>query len=837
MTPTRYVPHSAGDVEEMLAAVRASSVDDLFAEIPEAVRRREPLALPAGLSEAEVVAELRRLAGKDVPATQLVSFLGAGVYDHYVPAVVEAVVSRGEFLTAYTPYQPERSQGVLQTIFEFQTAICELTGMDVSNASMYDGGTALAEASFLAGVQTRRGEVVLSAGVHPEYRQVLATESAGYGPRPQTVGLHAGAATDLDALAAAIGDDTAAVVVQQPNFFGALEDLPAVAELAHAAGALVVVVADPVSLGLLEAPGRLGADIVVGEAQALGNAMNFGGPGIGYMAVTTKLMRRIPGRLVGETVDLEGRRGFVLTLQTREQHIRREKATSNICSNHALNALATLVYLSWLGKEGLPELGLHCARKAAYLRERLLALPGVAAFTEGPVFREFAVRLPRPAAAVVEALVPEGFLAGVPASRFAGLFDGDPLDDVLLVAVTEKRTRAELDAFVDALRPRPRERGGGPWLTAATRPSAARPTWTARPSTRSRAPAGARTRCRSSACPRCPPPSSSPSLSAAPRRRACPRSARSTCCVTSPGLSTLNYGVDSGSYPLGSCTMKYNPRVNEVAARLDGFAGLHPYQPESLVQGALELMYELERWLAEISGLHVTTLQPAAGAHGELTGLLIIRAAHLAEGRDPKRIIIPDTAHGTNPASVVMGGFVPAPVRSDARGGVDLDHLREVIAERRHRRPHAHQPQHARPVRRAHRRDRHASCTRPAACSTTTAPTPTPCSASAGPATWASTSSTSTRTRRSARRTAAAVPAPDPSWSATRWRRSCRCRWWRRPRTVASSSSTTVPSPSARCAPSTATSACWCAPGRTSAASARKGCARSARRRCSTPTT
>ncbi len=462
MTATRYVPHGPGDVAEMLAAVRAAGIDELFAGIPEAVRRREPLALPAGLSEAEVVAELRRLAGTDVPATQLVSFLGAGIYDHYAPAVVDAVVSRGEFLTAYTPYQPERSQGVLQTIFEFQTAMCELTGMDVSNASMYDGGTALAEASVLAGVQTRRGETVLSAGVHPEYRQVLETETAGYGPRPLTVGLRAGAATDLEALAAAVGEGTAAVVVQQPNFFGALEDLSAAAEIAHDAGALFVVVADPLSLGLLEAPGRLGADIVVGEAQSLGGAMNFGGPGLGFMAVTTKLMRRIPGRLVGETVDLEGRRGFVLTLQTREQHIRREKATSNICSNHALNALAALVYLSWLGKEGLPELGLHCARKAAHLRQRLLALPGVAAFTDGPVFREFAVSLPLPATALIDVLVPEGFLAGVDAGRFAtgyaGLLPGAPgdgapkaLDDVLLVAVTEKRTRAELDAFADAV--------------------------------------------------------------------------------------------------------------------------------------------------------------------------------------------------------------------------------------------------------------------------------------------------------------------------------------------------------------------------------------------------
>ena len=463
MTATGYVPHSPADIDAMAAAVGVADVGELFAEIPEAVRRYEPLDLPAGLSELEVAAEARRLAGRDVPATQLVSFLGAGVYDHYVPAVVGAVLGRGEFLTAYTPYQPERSQGVLQSIFEYQTAVCELTGMEVSNASMYDAGTALAEAAVLAGAQTRRGEIVVSAGVHPEYRQVLETLTAGYGPRPRTVGLREGGAVDTEALAAALGDDTAAVVVQQPGFFGALEDLPAVAAAAHAAGALVVVVADPLSLGLLEAPGRLGADVVVGEAQGLGNAMSFGGPGLGFMAVSKKLMRRIPGRLVGETVDLEGRRGFVLTLQTREQHIRREKATSNICSNHALNALAALVYLTWLGERGLPELGLHCARKAAYLRERLLALPGVSAFTEGPVFREFAVRLPRPAAEVVDALVPEGFLAGVPACRFAARYAGllpgaadaaaaaAALDGVLLLAVTEKRTRAELDRFADAL--------------------------------------------------------------------------------------------------------------------------------------------------------------------------------------------------------------------------------------------------------------------------------------------------------------------------------------------------------------------------------------------------
>ncbi len=452
--PLDYTPHSDADVRALLDAVGADSVEELFAEIPEEVRFRGELRLPAGISEVELMAELTRLAEADCPASRLVSFLGAGVYDHYVPAIVDTIVSRGEFLTAYTPYQPERSQGVLQSIFEYQTAICELTGMEVSNASMYEAGTALTEASCIAGGQTRRTRVVLSEGVHPEYRQVLATESAGFGPRPETVPLVAGAGTDLGALHGALGDDVAAVVLQQPNVFGALEDMAAAARLAHEAGALFIAVVDPLSLGLLVPPGEYGADIVVGEGQALGSPMSFGGPTLGFMAVTAKLLRRLPGRLVGETVDVEGRRGFVLTLQTREQHIRREKATSNICSNHALNALAAIVYLSWLGKDGFPALAELCARRAAYLRERLLELPGVGAFTTGPVFREFALRLPVAAAGLVDALVPRGFLAGVPMSRFAGAFAaataGD-LDDVLLLAVTERRTRDQIDAFVAAV--------------------------------------------------------------------------------------------------------------------------------------------------------------------------------------------------------------------------------------------------------------------------------------------------------------------------------------------------------------------------------------------------
>ena len=532
----------------MLAAVRASSVDDLFAEIPEAVRRREPLALPAGLSEAEVVAELRRLAGKDVPATQLVSFLGAGVYDHYVPAVVDAVVSRGEFLTAYTPYQPERSQGVLQTIFEYQTAICELTGMDVSNASMYDGGTALAEASILAGVQTRRGEVVLSAGVHPEYRQVLETESAGYGPRPQTVGSAGGRGhrpgrarrrrrrrtRRRSSSSSRTSSARSRTCPPSPSW----RTQPARSSSWSPTRS---------RSGCSRRPAGSAPTSSSARPRRSATRMNFGGPGLGYMAVTTKLMRRIPGRLVGETVDLEGRRGFVLTLQTREQHIRREKATSNICSNHALNALATLVYLSWLGKEGLPELGAHCARKAAYLRRA----PAGAARRGGLHRGARLPRVRRAAAAAggrrsVDALVPEGFLAGVPAGRFAAQYAGLLPGAADAAATRRPRRRPARRRHREAhprrarrlrrrARPRPPERGGGPWLIAASAP-VCRPPAIDRATIYEKSSPGRRAfTLPELGVPEVAAGRARPRGAAAhARRRACPRSARSTCCATSP---------------------------------------------------------------------------------------------------------------------------------------------------------------------------------------------------------------------------------------------------------------------------------------------------------------
>jgi glycine dehydrogenase subunit 1 len=434
----------------MLSAVGAASIDDLFADIPPALRLNRALGLPAGASESELMARLQALADRNRPASAMPSFLGAGVYDHYVPAVVGAMTSRSEFQTAYTPYQPERSQGVLQSIFEYQTAICELTALDVSNASLYDGGTATAEAAFLAYAHTGRARVVVSRGVHPEYRQVLATETsgcapAGCGPAPAEVACD-GAGTSLDELRAAVDEQTAAVILQQPNFFGGLEDMAQAARIAHDAGALFIAVVEPLSLGLLQPPGTYGADVAVGDGQTLGQGMQFGGPHLGFMAARQDLVRRMPGRIVGQTVDVEGRVGYVLTLQTREQHIRRERATSNICSNQALNAFAALVYLVALGKQGLPELALLCARKADYLRQALLAVPGIKPYTEGPIFREFAVRLPMRAAALIAELSRRGYLAGLDAGRF---YPG--LDDVLLLAVTEKRTRAEIDGFVEAV--------------------------------------------------------------------------------------------------------------------------------------------------------------------------------------------------------------------------------------------------------------------------------------------------------------------------------------------------------------------------------------------------
>ncbi|HVL88616.1 MAG TPA: aminomethyl-transferring glycine dehydrogenase subunit GcvPA, partial [Actinomycetota bacterium] len=388
-----FAPHTDDDVAQMLAAIGKRSIDDLFAHLPKAARFTGSLSIPDGLSEAALLRETGALAARNRNADDLVCFLGAGAYDHHIPSMVWPLLLRGEFLTSYTPYQPELSQGVLQALFEYQTMIAELTGLDVSNASLYDGGSALPEAVSMASGATRRDAVVLAGAINPLYVQVLETAAVGPGIEIRRAGrTPAGTADPAEVERLAAG--AAAVAVQYPNFFGCIEDVPALAEIAHAAGAKLIVHADLTSLGVLEAPGNLGADIVVGEGQSLGNPLNFGGPYVGVIACRRDEVRRLPGRLVGETVDRKGRRTFVLTLQAREQHIRREKATSNICTNQTLNALATAITLSWLGPAGLKEMGEQCLAKARYARERLCEVAGATPAFDAPHFKEFCVRLP-----------------------------------------------------------------------------------------------------------------------------------------------------------------------------------------------------------------------------------------------------------------------------------------------------------------------------------------------------------------------------------------------------------------------------------------------------------
>jgi glycine dehydrogenase subunit 1 len=442
---TRYTSATERDRAEMLAAIGAASIEELFADVPEGVRLERPLDLPAGKPETEVYDELSKLAARNVHADGEITFLGAGMYDHYVPAIVDAITQRSEFLTPYTPYQPEISQGGLQVMFEFQTAISELTGLPVSNASLYEGPSSVAAAGQLAKVETGRRRFVVSRGLHPHSRQTLATYARGYGGEVAEVGLEEGA-TDAEALAAAVDDETAAVFLQQPNFLGAVEDLEALVPVAKRTGALVVVAVDALTLGVLRPPGEFGVDIAVGEGQQLGNRLDFGGPSFGFFAAGEQYIRRMPGRIAGETTDVDGRRGFVLTLQTREQHIRREKATSNICTSQALNALAGVIYLSWLGRRGIVELGELLLKRTAYAREALAAIEGVELLHSRPVVREFALRLDAPVQAVLERCAERGINAGFALGR-----DYPEHEDGLLVAITERRSRGDIDALADAL--------------------------------------------------------------------------------------------------------------------------------------------------------------------------------------------------------------------------------------------------------------------------------------------------------------------------------------------------------------------------------------------------
>ncbi|MFB5195493.1 aminomethyl-transferring glycine dehydrogenase subunit GcvPA [Neobacillus sp. KR4-4] len=440
----RYLPMTEQDKNAMLEAIGVSSIDELFSDIPEKVRFKGEYNIKAAKSETTLMKELFNMASRNADLKRNVSFIGAGVYDHYMPVIVDHVISRSEFYTAYTPYQPEISQGELQAIFEFQTMICELTGMDVANSSMYDGGTALAEAAMLSAGHTKRKTIIVSSGVHPEARDVLKTYAKGQYLNVVEVPVKDGV-TDLEALKGLVNEDVAAVIVQYPNFFGRIEPLKELEEIIHANKSMFVVSSNPLSLGVLTPPGKFGADIVIGDAQPFGIPTAFGGPHCGYFAVTTKLMRKVPGRLVGQTTDDQGRRGFVLTLQAREQHIRRDKATSNICSNQALNALAASVAMTALGKKGVREMAAANLQKAHYAKNAFKEA-GFEVVYDGHSFNEFVVKLNKPVKEINQQLLQKGIIGGYDLGR-----DYPDLVNHMLIAVTEQRSKEEIDTLVKEL--------------------------------------------------------------------------------------------------------------------------------------------------------------------------------------------------------------------------------------------------------------------------------------------------------------------------------------------------------------------------------------------------
>jgi len=442
-----YIANTPDDVRVMLGALGLESIDQLFQNIPEQFRLQRPLAVPKALSELELTEEVGNLLATNVGGDQRPCFLGGGSYDHFIPAVVDQLAGRGEYFTAYTPYQPEASQGTLQATFEYQTLITELTGLDVSNASLYDGGSAVGEAMLMALTITRRlGRVVIAGTVHPEYRQILTTFMANLEPELVTVPARDGRVTAAD-LSAALTEDTAAVILQYPNVFGQLEEVEELVEAAHRKGALAIVSVDPVSLGLLRRPSSYGADIVVAEGQGLGNPMSFGGPYLGIMACREEYVRKMPGRIVGQTTDRNGKRCWVLTLQTREQHIRREKATSNICTNQGLLALRASIYLAAIGPQGLRQVAELSTRKAHYAAEQLCAIPGLSLAYKGPYFKEFVLRSTKDPARVLAEVGRLGYHGGIALGRWSSEWA-----DLILVAVTEKRSRAEIDGLAIAYR-------------------------------------------------------------------------------------------------------------------------------------------------------------------------------------------------------------------------------------------------------------------------------------------------------------------------------------------------------------------------------------------------
>ena len=441
-----YVPNTDKNREEMLKKIGVKDFSQLIQGIPQSVLLKEDLELPPPLSELELVQLLRNLSQENRSADELISFLGGGAYDHFVPSVVNHILLRSEFYTAYTPYQAEVSQGTLQSIYEFQSLICELTGMDVANASMYDGASAAAEAALISHSSNRKKEIVISDSLHPAYKRVLKTYCSGLDLKIITCSAENGQVQPSD-LKKNLSSDTSCVILQSPNFYGVIEDVAKIETTVHSAGALLIMVCDPLSLGILKSPGELGVDIAVGEGQGMGNHMNLGGPFLGFFTAKKEMIRRLPGRLIAVTTDTKGQRGFVMTLQTREQHIRREKATSNICTNEALCALASTVYLSLMGKNGIKEVANLCLQKAHYAMEEITKIKGFKLKYQAPFFKEFILETPVSAGEIIKKLLHKNIMAGVDISQIDPRFE-----DSLLICVTEKRTKKEIDYFVDQLK-------------------------------------------------------------------------------------------------------------------------------------------------------------------------------------------------------------------------------------------------------------------------------------------------------------------------------------------------------------------------------------------------
>ena len=678
--PAPFVPMTAADRQHMLDVIGVNDVDDLFADIP-AEYRNPQLDLPPALSEHDVVTHMGHMAALNVSADAAPSFLGGGFARHYVPNAVGAIISRGEFLTPYTPYQPEASQGILQALFEFQTVVCELTGMDAANTGMYDGASGLAEAALMACRLTRRRSVAVHSSVSPLYRAALETYA---GAQEITV---------IDGIDDAPDGEPACLIIQQPRYDGLIDDRPdSLADAIHERGGLLVVAVEPVSLALIRPPGEYGTDIVVAEGQPLGIALGFGGPGVGFFASKNEYLRQMPGRIVGRSVDADGRDAFVLTLQTREQHIRREKATSNICTAETLAAIAVAVHTAALGPQGLREVAFSCYQATHNAARRIGRLPGFAIHGgENALFiKEFVVECPIPPADVNRRLWEQhGIIGGIDVS--------DRVPNGLLLCITETSTTTDIDRLVSALAGIAgvsEERDSqddaaisslADWPSVETAPAGDATILAIGDAAEKRVPLlldVSRPARRGVTTPVPAVPPVEPPLPETMLRKQLllPEISELDVMRYFTRISQSNYAVDTTFYPLGSCTMKYNPRVNETVAAMPGFANAHPYLPPEVSAGTLGALYSLQEMLASVVGMDATSLAPSAGAHGELTGMLLFRAYHRSRN-DSKRTVVlsPDSSHGTNPASAAMAGFTLVTVPTDPVGNVDMDALRSVL--------------------------------------------------------------------------------------------------------------------------------------------------------------